>query len=182
MTTKLYRNYLLPMILAASMGFLPQAWSAELNISGRSEVFFPKAAALNASEVQAGALAARKACRMQVRAYGQLLQRDHQKARQEIALFSRGRNIQLMRPAFEPWEFRNVQLHHRDMNRLMRMRGCAFDREFLLSMRKGHIFAQQVYRNALYSSRDYLVRLHIQRTLPVIQQHLNRATRLLLDL
>ena len=140
------------------------------------------------AEVQLGKLAAERAQDPDVKAFGQMMVKDHTQANDELKQVVSQTGVQLPTQLDEK---------HRELaDRLMKLQGEEFDREFMKAMVDGHeTVADQLLRQAGWigtSTRDESgvptavgtsgsvsgetgVRFWAMKTLPLVQQHLQRA-------
>ena len=81
-------------------------------------------------EVQLGMLAAERGTNPDVKAFGQMMVKDHTQANKELAQIAAQLNVQ------PPKE---LDAKHRDLaNRLSKLQGAEFDREYMTAMVQGH--------------------------------------------
>ncbi len=132
--------------------------------------FVKKASYINMDEMALGALAARRAARADIRAYGDLLYKNHHKANQELTQLA-ARNNWII--AGTPDE-KEAAL----AGRLEKLQGEEFDREFLKDMAKGHKQAIQLYETQIKEGKDSAVKSYAEKTLPMLRNHLKDAEKL----
>lgn len=169
-------------LIIAFVGILALVGQANLAVAasrGAPATIFPKLHMLNLDEVKAGNLGAAKACRPDVRLYGQHLAMDHKLADANLMALARQRLIPLNRVALEPWEMNNVRNQEAAMRRLRAMRGCQFDHFYLMAMRDAHAFAIRMVTLSLYDRTSLPIRPMLTRTLTSLRQHHARALQLL---
>jgi putative membrane protein len=140
------------------------------------------------AEVQLGKVAAERAQDPDVKAFGQLMVKDHTEANDELKQAASQVGAQL------PTQLDDK---HRELaDHLMKLQGGEFDREYMKAMVDGHEnVADQLLRQAGWigtstrdessvptavgtsgsDSGDSRMRLWAMKTLPVVQQHLQRA-------
>lgn len=137
------------------------------------------------AEVQLGNFAAQRAANADVKAFGQMMVSDHSKANDELKRVA-------ARLKVEPPT--KLDRRHQDLaDRLSKLSGAAFDREYLAAMVQGHqdvltqLQAQtgrrsaaggEAARTAGPGANDEALTQWAAKTLPVVQQHLARAQQL----
>jgi predicted outer membrane protein len=100
--------------------------------AGRSDsrTFISEMAIAGMAEVQLGKLATEKAANADVKAFGQMMVKDHSQANDELKQVASKLNVQL--PA-------QLDEKHRDLaERLSKLQGAEFDREYINAMVEGH--------------------------------------------
>ena len=150
--------------------------------------FISKMAIAGMAEVQLGKIASERGQDPDVKAFGQMMVADHTKANEELKQVASKAGVQL--PA-------QLDEKHRELaERLMKLQGEEFDREYMKAMVEGHDDVhEQLLQQAGWigtSTRDDAsapaavgtsgtlnddtgARQWAIRTLPVVQQHLQRA-------
>ena len=137
------------------------------------------------AEVRLGNLAVQRATSPDVKAFGQMMVRDHSKANDELKQAA-------ARLKVEPTA--QLDRKHQDLaDRLSKLIGPAFDREYIAAMVQGHqevltqLQAQtrnrpttgsETARTAGPGANEQGVTQWAAKTLPVVQQHLARAQEL----
>jgi putative membrane protein len=138
----------------------------------------PKLHHVNQEEIKAGQLAQQKGSSSDVKSYGQMLVKDHQKADQELTTIAKKVNVDLtaMMTDTKSQEKREVKQHK--MDQLQSLTGKEFDRGFAQMMVNGH----QHVIDLIKASRDDVspdVKSFLDKTLPVLQKHLDMAKDIL---
>jgi putative membrane protein len=95
-----------------------------------SRMFVEKMTIAGMAEVQLGKLATEHAANADVKAFGQMMVKDHTQAGQELARIA----TQLSVPPAKQLD----QKHRELVDRLSKLRGAAFDREYMTAMVAGH--------------------------------------------
>lgn len=137
------------------------------------------------AEVRLGNLAAQRAASADVKAFGQMMVKDHAKANDELKQVA-------SRLKVEPTA--QLDRKHQDLaDRLSRLNGAAFDREYIAAMIQGHqdvltqLQAQtrnrpttgsEAARTGGPGANEQGLTQWAAKTLPVVQQHLARAQQL----
>lgn len=133
--------------------------------------FVDHAAQGGMAEVALGKLAVVRAGNAQVKSFGQRMIDDHGKANEELKALLQSKGVQL--PA------ESDRSHDRDANRLGKLEGADFDREYMKHMVSDHEKDVKDFEKASRDARDADVKAWAAKTLPTLQQHLEqaRATR-----
>jgi len=132
------------------------------------EVAFIKDAAQGGeAEVEMGQLAQQKGQNSQIKELGTRLQQDHTKANQELTQLAQKENVTL--PA-EPTHKEN-----RMTSKLQAKTGADFDKAFAEHVLTDHEKDIRKFQKALQDSKDPDLKAFIQKTLPVLRQHLEMA-------
>jgi predicted outer membrane protein len=95
-----------------------------------ARAFVNRLAIAGMTEVQLGQLAAERAQSTDVKAFGQMMVKDHTQAGNELMQIAKQSNI--------PWPTQLDQEHRDLVNRLSKLQGAAFDREYINVMASGH--------------------------------------------
>ena len=152
----------LALILTAS-GF--GAWAKDTP----GQQFITKAVQGNLAEVAMGQLAQQKASSDDVRSFGQMLEQDHSSANQQASSAASSLNVAV------PTEPNKQQKATYD--RMSKLSGTAFDREFVKHMVTDHRKDISDYQKEAKRS-DGQVSEYAKATLPTLQKHLATAQSL----
>ena len=150
---------------------------------GDSRTFVNDMAVAGMAEVELGRMAADRASSADVKSFGQMMVTDHTKANEELKPIASQLNIQ---PTTQ------LDQKHRDLaNRLSKMKGTEFDREYMSAMVQGHQevlsklharaghqtagAASQTAGGASAASGEQALTQWAAKTAPTVQQHLDRA-------
>jgi putative membrane protein len=133
-------------------------------LSSFDRKFITTAAQGGMAEVQLGQLAAQKATDPQVKQFAERMVADHSKANDKLKQIAASKNVTLPTdiPAAEKREY----------DRLSKMSGAQFDREYVSHMVSDHKKDASLFRSAAKSAKDPDVRQFAADTLPTIQEHL----------
>jgi len=159
--------------LAASLG-LTWAGAEEKNKEKTKlldpEAFVKQVGYINYGEIAAGMLAAQRSTRPDVRSFGMKLVKDHTKANQEL----------LPLGAKNKWVLAgSADTKHQALaEKLSRLQGADFDREFLNHMIMGHKEAIRMAEAQAKDSKDADVKNLAQTLLPTLREHLKEAEKL----
>ena len=137
------------------------------NLSSGDRKFIEKAAQGGLAEVQLGKLAADKAASPEVKQFGQRMVDDHTKANDQLKQIATSKGVNL------PTELdRSTQ---REMDRLNKLSGAEFDREYMKHMVSDHKKDVSEFKSEANRAKDPSVKQFAATTLPTLQQHLELA-------
>jgi len=143
----------------------------EANVQKGKEVddqtFAKKAAMGGMAEVKLGQLAQEKATDPAVKKFGKQMVDDHSKANKELMQVAGKNNIIL------PKDMGKKHKEHYD--RLAKLEGSEFDREYMKHMVKDHEEDAAEFAEAAKGLKNEDLRVFAAKTLPVIQAHLKMA-------
>jgi putative membrane protein len=128
--------------------------------------------AINVADSATGAVAASKGTDPEVREYGQMMVRDHHEMRVAGKRVADSSGLAPELPANDPGEANQTAA----MSTLEQApRGEGFDRTYIAHAVRMHEEALGTARNAQQSTENPQIRALVQKAIPVIEQHLNRA-------
>jgi putative membrane protein len=129
--------------------------------------FMLKAAMGGMTEVKLGELASQRANNADVKQFGQQMVTDHNKANSELKDLATRKNVTL--PA-------DLEAKHKATHdRLMKLSGADFDREYMREMVKDHDQTVALFEKASQSSRDTELKNWAAQTLPTLRAHQKMA-------
>jgi putative membrane protein len=129
--------------------------------------FVERAAAGGVAEVQMGQLAQQKASSTQVKEFAARMVTDHTKANEELKQLAQAKGIAVSdAPQKE---------HHGHIDKLSKLSGVEFDRQYMAHMVSDHRKTVAEFQKASESAKDIEVKTFAGKTLPTLQDHLNRA-------
>ena len=126
--------------------------------------FVMEAAEGSQMEVELGRLAQQKASRDAVRQFGQRMATDHARAGQELARLAADKGVEL-----PGQESRQTQA---EKDRLSKVSGAAFDREYVKIMVQDHEKDVAAFRSQSQQGSDPDVKAWAAKTLPTLEEHL----------
>jgi putative membrane protein len=129
--------------------------------------FIEEAAKGGMAEVQLGKLAAEKAENPQVKQFGQRMVDDHTKANSQLQQLASTKNVQL------PQDI--DRSHRREYERLQKLSGTDFDREYMKHMVSDHKKDVKEFQKTAKSAKDPDLKNFAQTTLPTLEEHLRQA-------
>lgn len=134
---------------------------------GDPSSFVKEAVKGNEAEVALGELAERKAQNQQVKDLAAMLRKEHTEANQQLRSLAQQHKV----PLNQPLEAK----HKEEMQKLQRLSGPEFDKEYVKAMLKDHQKDIQVYQRAAQNLDDPAAKQYAQTTLPKLQSHLQHA-------
>jgi putative membrane protein len=132
--------------------------------------FIEDAAAAGEAEVKLGELATEKASNAEVKQFAQQLVEHHQKANTSLERVAAQQNV--------PVEKELSRRHQKTFDKLSKLSGEEFDREFIKAMVKDHKQAVKKFERQAERAEEPEVQQFASSTLPTLQQHLAEAQRL----
>src|SRR5262249_5460368 len=125
--------------------------------------FIAKAAEDGRDEVALGKLAQGKASNDAVKQFGQRMVEDHGAANQELTQLAENKGMKLQAKAPKA---------NREMERLAKLQGPQFDREYVNAMVKDHKHDVAEFRRMQSGAVDPNLKAWVDKTLPTLQDHL----------
>lgn len=133
--------------------------------------FIDQAAGSGMFEVQVAQLAASKATDAQVKSFASMLVDHHTAANNELVKIANARKVEL--PAAPPRALR------RDIEKLGKKSGADFDKEFVKEVGiKAHEKDIKLFEKASKDLKDPELKAFVDKTLPVLRDHLAQAQKL----
>jgi putative membrane protein len=145
--------------------------SAAGKLSHGDKEFIKDAAVDGLYEVEIAKIASERASNPAVKSFAQMLVNDHSAANDELKRLANSRNVEL------PTEL--PMLKRRSVDRLSKMSGSEFDREFVNKVAiKEHEKDIKRFEEASRDAKDAEVRAWAEKKLPTLRQHLADAQKL----
>jgi putative membrane protein len=155
---------------------LKEAPVADTEPSGQDIEALAQLHHVNEVEVKLGKLAKQNGKSKQVKAYGEVLVRDHTLADKQLRSFAKHKNIELTLPAAKsPEEQAEREASMDAAKRLETLKGEEFDVEFTQMMVDDHTRAVNLVQTTLTSTQNAKVHALLTRLLPVLEEHLRLA-------
>jgi putative membrane protein len=132
--------------------------------------------AINQLEISVGELAVLKGSTGRVRAYGDLLARDHRRADAMVLQYARNHGVTV-----QPLAQTNPAAQQENdafVEQLTSLQGRQFDLQFLAAMEKGHKGAVGMLGNARDELPSGELRSLVGRLVPILEQHFEIASNL----
>jgi putative membrane protein len=138
-------------------------------INSQDRTFFKYALETNILEAKLGALAARRGSTDWTREYGKMMMTEHNMGFNELKVI--GGKLRL------PVSKKLSSTNQRMIDRMARLSGAAFDREYREMMMKGHMgYLNKVEQEVKYGNNS-LIRNHAITAGPVVRLHAKMAER-----
>ena len=132
--------------------------------------FLDKVAEHNLAEIHAGKLAAVQGSSREVRNFGKQMAQDHARSYQDVVELARAKRVSL--PG-QP-----DRGHKKDAEKMQKLGGPAFDREYMGAMVKDHEKDVKAFQKMARSAKDPDVKAYALKTLPTLEGQLNMAREL----
>jgi len=160
----------LALLLAATWVLAEDARDKDKDGPLDPQEFVKKVGHINYGEIAAGMLAVQRGGSPGVKQYGMRLVEDHQKANQDLTRLGAKKTFVLAGGPDEK--------HKAIGDKLARLEGAAFDKEFLHHMVMGHKEAIRLFETQAKSGKDADVKSFAEMTLPTLRAHLKEAEKL----
>jgi putative membrane protein len=132
------------------------------------------------AEVELGKLASERAMDAAVKAFAQMMVRDHSSANDELSKIASQLNLQVP-TQLDP-------MHRELFDRLSKLKGAEFDREYMTAMVKGHEDVAGVLRSFTSADRpigtsgrargEQALMEWAMKVMPIVERHLERARQI----
>jgi putative membrane protein len=133
-----------------------------------AEVDFVKEAAMGGMmEVKLGQLAESRASNRMVKEFGTLMVKDHSRANSDLKELAGKKGVRLAASLDED--------HQADYDRLAKLSGLEFDREYMSMMVDDHEKDVDKFKEMSENASDSDLKAFVTKTLPVLQAHLTKA-------
>lgn len=142
----------------------PPSDKGDAVVTGGDLDFINNAAPGGMAEVELGKLAAAKAQNAEVKAFGQKMVEDHSKAGEELKQIAAQKKVTL------PPEL--LPAHKQLMEKLSKMSGADFDKEYVKAMVEAHEKDVAAFENVSKTAADADVKAFATKTLPTLKMHL----------
>ncbi|OGT97652.1 MAG: DUF305 domain-containing protein [Geobacteraceae bacterium GWB2_52_12] len=163
----LKKTWLGVLIGLLALGFAIPLLAAEKGLSGEDKKFFKDAASGGMMEVQLGQLAKDKAQSQEVKDFGSRMVTDHGKANDELKQLAQQKTWTL--PT-------KLERKHKSMvDKLQKVSGTEFDKQYMKGMVMDHTKDVEEFRKATQKVKDPELKAWAEKTLPVLEQHLQMA-------
>lgn len=140
---------------------------AEAKLDRGERKFIEEAAAHGMAEVELGKLAMEKGSSDQVKNFGERMVEDHSKANEQVQQIASTHGIEL------PKEI--DRQHRRELEKLQKLSGEEFDREYMKSMVDDHKKDVKDFKKMAEKAKDPQVKSFASSTAPKLEQHLQLA-------
>ena len=159
-----------PALIAASvsLAFAAGAVAAQ-TLSHRDVKFVQEVAADGLAEVELGKLAQQKAIHAEVQDFAKTMVEDHTNANAELKTIAQANGIQLPGGMDKK--------HQKLMDKLQKLEGGDFDREYMEHMVRDHKHDVKAFRKEAKAKEDSPVKVFAANTLPTLEGHLVAAQK-----
>lgn len=156
---------------AAVLMLAPNASASEKDTLNAADVKFVKTeSAAGMSEVKIAELAVTKADRAEVKSFAEMLVTDHTAVNTQLAALATQKGIEVssvLSPA-----------HAATVQKLEKLTGAEFDKEFLSVIITDHKKCISNYEAASKDAKDNDLRIWVDKTIPALKSHLEKAESL----
>jgi putative membrane protein len=136
----------------------------------QTEEFFKEGAMGGMAEVELGQLAAQQAANADVKAFGQMMVKDHTGANEKLKALAQAHGVAL------PTELDGK--HKRAKEKLSKRQGADFDKAYMGRMVKDHKSTIDLFEDTAKKSDVADVKAFAEGTLPTLREHLKLAQQL----
>lgn len=153
--------------LAAVLAALPLAQAAaedKANLSKADQDFVTEAATGGMLEVKLGQIAMENGNSAEVKRFGQRMVADHTKANQELKQVVDKKGVTLPKDL--------EQKQQKELDRMSKMRGADFDKEYIQLMLKDHKEDISQFENQAKNGQDADLKAFATQSLPILREHL----------
>jgi putative membrane protein len=154
----------------ATVGLMLAAPSAksETKLSEADNDFILAAAQGGMTEVKLGALAAEKGTRDDVRAFGQIMVKDHTAINGDLKALAVQKGVTLPD---------SLDAKHQELvDKMTALTGSEFDNAYITGMTKGHKKDAKAFKAESSATQDADVKSFVDKTIPVVEGHLKHIT------
>ncbi|MBD2214017.1 DUF4142 domain-containing protein [Nostoc linckia FACHB-104] len=137
------------------------------NLSSADRTFMTEAAQGGLAEVQLGQLASERAASNTVKQFGQRMVQDHSQANTQLQQLATQKGVTLPKTINQE----NEQVRQR----LTKLSGANFDREYINHMVKDHEKDVSLYQREAQEGQDPDLKAFAAQTLPILQEHYQQA-------
>lgn len=135
--------------------------------SGGDSTFVLKASESDMTEIHLGKLASKQGDSPAVREFAARMVKDHTKSSAELTTVAAKQGFSLAKEISSE--------HKQACDKLSKMAGAEFDRNYITGQVKAHREAVKLFKNQVKSGQDADLRAFANKTLPVIEEHLKMA-------
>jgi putative membrane protein len=165
--TFIYYAAWLAMILAVPISTYAAGEKASAKMPASDAKFMKKVAQDGKAEVELGRLAAERGTSDAVKQFGQRMVTDHGKAGDELAKLAQDKGVEL--PA--DMDAKHKRLH----DRLAKLSGAEFDREYMKEMVRDHDTDVKAFQREADRAKDADLKAWAAKTLPTLKEHQQQA-------
>ena len=123
-------------------------------------------------EVELGRIASAKASNAEVKEFAARMVTDHSKGNAELTEIASTKSLQL------PTQEQVKAKHQAAIDKLEKLEGAAFDREYMAAMVKDHDKDVALFEKQAKSGRDVALQAFAAKTLPTLREHQKMAKQI----
>jgi putative membrane protein len=131
--------------------------------------FVERATSEHIGDIELGRLALEKSQNPEVKNYAQMIVDDHQKSLEKLKTIANDQKFPVPTSATTETQ--------KEYDRLSKLSGAEFDRDFKQSMEKRHTEAVQTFKNASNQVQNEDLKNYISDTLPTLKEHKEKLTK-----
>ena len=155
------------LITAALLLAVPCA-KAETNLSHADNKFILAAAQGGMTEVKLGELAAQQGVSDEVKAFGQMMVKDHTAINTDLKTLAAQKGVTLPE---------NLDAKHQGMvDKLTALKGVEFDDAYITGMIKDHKMDAEEFKAESAETKDAAIKAFVDKSIPVVSAHLDHIT------
>jgi putative membrane protein len=155
-------------LLAAGLLIAVPRANAATSVSTADKDFILAAAQGGMTEVKLGELAAKKAVRDDVKAFGKLMVKDHSAINDDLKALAAQKNVTLPD---------SLDAQHQAMvDKMAALKGSEFDDAYIASMMKDHKKDAKEFKAEAAKTNDADIKSFLGKYIPVVEGHLQRIT------
>jgi putative membrane protein len=158
---------LMVLSLFAVACFALPALATDKGLSSMEKAFIKDAASSGDMEVELGKVAQQNASSQAVKDFGKKMETDHTQAGNELKALAQKNNVQV------PTEMERK--HKAKVEKLSKLTGEKFDKQYMQDMVKDHKMDISKFKKASQKAKDPELKQYVDKTLPVLEQHLEMA-------
>ena len=155
-------------IALVAVGLLVPHANAATTVSTADKNFILAAAQGGMTEVKLGELAAQKGTRDDVKAFGQMMVKDHTTINADLKALAAQKGVTLPDSL--------DAIHQRMVDKMAALTGSEFDDAYIAAMIKDHKTDAQEFKAESAEAKDTDVKTFVDESIPVVAAHLKRIT------
>jgi putative membrane protein len=155
-------------LLAAGLLITVPRANAAITVSTADKNFILAAAQGGMTEVKLGELAAQKAMRDDVKAFGQMMVKDHSAINDDLKALAAQKGVTLPD---------SLDAKHQAMvDKMAALTGSEFDNAYIAGMIKDHKMDAKEFKAVSAETKDADIKSFVDKSIPVVDGHLKRIT------
>lgn len=158
----------LALFLTAGLFIAVPYIKAETSLAKADKVFILAAAQGGMTEVKLGELAAQNGMRDDVKAFGQMMVKDHTAINDDLKTLAVQKGVTLPDSLDAK--------HQRMVDKMAALTGSAFDHAYIKRMIKAHTGDAKAFKAEAAATKDEDIKSFVDKAIPVVEDHLMRVT------